>query len=160
MTRQVTSPDQLPYYQASDTPDGAAQQQDLANTVQATFTANRVYATGLRTTQDDFSSAAPATIAVASVASAPAGSVWEATAHVNLGNLGASTTSLTSTLSDGTTTGTATAGAAASFQVCVPVTLVFTRAGAGGFTVTCQATVSAGTARAYPGSRVTVRRLS
>jgi hypothetical protein len=34
MTRQLTSPDGLAYYQASDTPDGAAQQQDLANTVQ------------------------------------------------------------------------------------------------------------------------------
>ena len=37
MTRQVTTPDSLPYYQASDTPDGAAQQQDLANTTQASL---------------------------------------------------------------------------------------------------------------------------
>lgn len=34
MARQLTSPDGLAYYQASDTPDGAAQQQDLANTTQ------------------------------------------------------------------------------------------------------------------------------
>lgn len=35
MTRQTTTPDGLPYYQASDAPDGAAQQQDLANLTQA-----------------------------------------------------------------------------------------------------------------------------
>jgi hypothetical protein len=35
MTRQTTSPDGLAYYQATDTPDGAAQGQDLANTTQA-----------------------------------------------------------------------------------------------------------------------------
>jgi hypothetical protein len=39
MTRQTTSPDGLPYYQASDAPDGAAQQQDLANTLQAVLNA-------------------------------------------------------------------------------------------------------------------------
>jgi hypothetical protein len=38
VTRQVTSPDSLPYYQASDTPDGAAQQQDLANVTQSVIT--------------------------------------------------------------------------------------------------------------------------
>jgi hypothetical protein len=39
MTRQTTSPDGLPYYQASDAPDGAAQQQDLANTLQTVLNA-------------------------------------------------------------------------------------------------------------------------
>jgi hypothetical protein len=87
MTRQVTSPDSLPYYQASDTPDGAAQQQDLANTMQTVITntrsrLDRAWAQVAPNTTTLLTASDQTFCAIGAVAPLGTGTTFEVTAHI------------------------------------------------------------------------------